>query len=145
MLEQVRTVVQLASAVTEIPRQKAEKLARSLSGFSVGGLPTTQVTSLAEEIMKKSQQNAQMIQTLISSEIRRQVKSLGLATRDDVDRINRKVFGLATKDDIDRISKKVADVENRSASTPTATRPKSVASKPKPKPKAKATAKPKSS
>ena len=145
MLEQLKTVMQLASVVTEIPRRKAEKIARNLSGLTDGAaLGAGQVASLAEEIMKKSQQNAQMIQTLISSEIRRQVKSLGLVTRDDLDRVNRKVFGLATKEDIDRLSRKVDNQGSKSPAPSGATKvAKTATSASKPKAKAKPAAKPK--
>ncbi|HVE76619.1 MAG TPA: hypothetical protein VND22_07630 [Actinomycetota bacterium] len=114
MIEQIRSALQLASSLAEIPKQKAEKLARQIAG---GGTKSTQVGAIAEEIVKRSKENAKMAQSVISSEVRRQMKTLGLATRDDVDRISRRVFGLATKDEFDRLSKRISALEEK-AKTP---------------------------
>lgn len=127
MLNQIKNAIQLASSVAEVPRRQAEKFARDL--VKKGELRASNVTGLAEEIVKRSQQNAQMVQSLITSEIRRQVKALGLATRDDLERLNRRVFGLATKEDVDRLNKKIASLESKPSSSP----------KPKPKTAAKTT------
>ncbi|MCA1841219.1 MAG: hypothetical protein ABR507_00385 [Actinomycetota bacterium] len=125
MLDQIRSAIQLASSVAEIPRQQAERFAKELS--KRGELRTSQVSGLAEDIVKRSRDNAEMVRSLITSEIKRQVKALGLATREDLDRLNRRVFGLATKEDLDRLTKRL----NEGSSKPAATAKKPTA-KPKP-------------
>lgn len=132
MLEQIRNAIQLASGVAEVPRQQAEKFAKDLA--KRGELRASQVTGLADQIVKRSQENVSMVHALVSSEIKRQIKALGLATRDDVDRVNRKVFGLATKDDIDRLNKKLTDLETK-PKAPVASSAQKAPAKTKAKPK----------
>lgn len=118
MLEQLRTAIQMASSVAEIPKQQAERFAKGLA--KRGDLRTNQVTKVAEDIVRRSQENAQMVQALVGSEIKRQIKALGLATRDDVERLGRRVFGLATRDEVERLAKRVGALENKSGSKPPA-------------------------
>lgn len=136
MLDQLRAAIQVASTVVEIPRQKAEQFAQSLA--KRGDLKSSQISSLVEDIIKRSRENAQMVQTLVSSELRRQIKGLGLVTKDDLDRVSQKVFGLATKEDIDRLSKRIIALEG-------GTNPSGRAVRPKPKPTVRSAAKPKTS
>lgn len=89
MLEMIRSTLRMASVAAEIPRKQAERLARELS--SRGEVRASQVSAVAEEIVKRSRQNAEMVRTLISSEIRRQLRLLGLASKDDVDALTRRV------------------------------------------------------
>lgn len=110
MLEQVRNAIQLASGLAEVPRRRAEQFARGLADR--GELGPNQISSLVEEIVKRSKENAQMVQALVSSEVKRQVKALGLATRDDIDRINRRLFGLAKGDDLDRLIRRIEKLES---------------------------------
>lgn len=134
MMDQMRSALQLAQSVVEIPKKRAEKIARQMMGG--GNLKSTQVGALAEDIVKRSKQNAQMIQSVVSSEIRRQLKTLGVATRDDIERLSRRLFGLATKDDIDRLSKRLAAVEEKAKAPAraTAAKPRSKAPAPAKKP-----------
>lgn len=89
MLEQIRTLLQTVSGVAEIPRQQAERLAKDLAKQSEAGAAL--VTGLAEDIVRRSRENAQMVRALVMSEVQRQVKALGLASRDDVERLSRRV------------------------------------------------------
>lgn len=117
MLEQVRSAIQLASGLAEVPRRQAERFARGLADR--GELRPNQISSLVEEIVKRSKENAQMVQALVSSEVKRQVKALGLATRDDIDRINRRLFGLAKGDDLDRLIRRIEKLESALETRPT--------------------------
>lgn len=89
MLEQIRSAIRMASAVAEVPRKQAERFARDLA--KRGEVRASQVSGLAEEIVKRSRQNAEMVRTVVSSEIRRQVKVLGLATKNEVDGLTKRV------------------------------------------------------
>lgn len=99
MLEQMRNAIQVVSAVAEIPRRQAEKIAKDLA--SKAGLGSSQISDLASDIMQKSRENAQMVASLVGSEVRRQVKALGLVTRDDLERVNRRIQGLASKQEVE--------------------------------------------
>jgi len=101
MLEQMRNAIQVISAVVEIPRKQAEKIAKDLA--SKAGLGPSQISDLASDIMMKSRENAKMVASLVGSEVRRQVKALGLVTRDDLDRVNRRIQGLASKQEVERM------------------------------------------
>ena len=125
MLEQVRNAIQMASGLAEIPRRRAEQFARSLADR--GELRPNQISSLVEDILRRSKENAQMVQAVVSSEVRRQVKALGLATRDDVERLNRRIFSLAKGDDLDRLIRRIEKIEARLETAPRRA-PKSAAS-----------------
>ena len=81
--------MQMASGLVEVPRQRAEKLAKDLA--KSGSLGVGQVSGFAEEIVKRSRENAEMVRALVTSEIKRQVKGLGLATKDDLERVTRRL------------------------------------------------------
>ena len=89
MLEQLRAALEMASGLVEVPRQRAEKLAKEFA--KSGGLGMSQVSSLAEDIMKRSKENAEMVRALVTSELKRQIKTLGLATKEDIDRLGRRI------------------------------------------------------
>jgi polyhydroxyalkanoate synthesis regulator phasin len=95
MLEVVRNAIRMAAVVAEVPRKQAERFARQLARS--GEVSASQVSSIAEDIVRRSRQNADMIRTLVTSEIRRQVRLLGLASRDDVDALARRVRKLEAK------------------------------------------------
>lgn len=105
MLEHMRNAIQVVSAVAEIPRKQAEKIAKELA--KKAGLGSGQISDLASDIMKKSRENAQMVASLVGSEVRRQVKALGLVTRDDLERVNRRIQGLASKHEVEAMRAKV--------------------------------------
>lgn len=116
MLEQVRNAIELASGLAEVPRRRAEQFARSLADR--GDLRPNQISSLVEDILRRSKENAQMVQAVVSSEVRRQVKALGLATRDDVERLNRRIFSLAKGDDLDRLIRRIEKIESKLETVP---------------------------
>jgi polyhydroxyalkanoate synthesis regulator phasin len=116
MLEQVRNAIELASGLVEVPRRRAEQFARSLADR--GELRPNQISSLVEDILRRSKENAQMVQAVVSSEVRRQVKALGLATRDDVERLNRRIFSLAKGDDLDRLIRRIEKIESKLETAP---------------------------
>ncbi|MEO7803369.1 MAG: hypothetical protein ABIS18_02745, partial [Actinomycetota bacterium] len=91
--DQIRMAIQLASGVAEVPRRQAERLAKQLAGDLKG----SSVAGIAEDIINRSRENAQLVQTLVVGEIKRQVKSMGLATRDDLDRIAKRLKVLEDK------------------------------------------------
>lgn len=123
MLEQIRSAIQMASSLTEVPRKQAERLARDL--VKQGEIGASAVGSVAEEIVRKSRENAGLVRTLVGSELRRQIKSLGLVNRDDIERLQKRVFGLATKQDIDRLNKRVDGLAKPKTPTRTPAKPKS--------------------
>lgn len=95
MLEVVRNAIRMASAVAEVPRKQAERFAKQLA--RTGEVSASQVSGIAEDIVRRSRQNADMVRTLVASEIRRQVRLLGLASREDIDALARRVRQLESR------------------------------------------------
>jgi hypothetical protein len=96
VLDALRGYLQLASGVTEEPRQRAAAAARSL--LAQGGDPGTggpgqlhQVTALAEELVVTSRANRELLLGLIRTEVERTLSRLGIATADEVEALRRSV------------------------------------------------------
>ncbi|MGH2812473.1 MAG: hypothetical protein ACRDI1_07145 [Actinomycetota bacterium] len=89
MIEALRALLEVVSGVAEVPRRRAQRIARDI--VSQSGERASAVSQLAEDIVKRSRENAEMLRSMVSSEIRRQIRSLGLATREDVDRVAKRV------------------------------------------------------
>jgi hypothetical protein len=53
-----------------------------------------QVTKTARELLEWSNRNRERLSDLVRSEVRSQVKTLGLATRDDVDALRKRIRDL---------------------------------------------------
>jgi polyhydroxyalkanoate synthesis regulator phasin len=117
MLDQIRSLLQSVSGVAEIPRQQAERLARDIARQS--GSTASMVSGIAEDIVKRSRENVDLVRSLIVSEVRNQVKSLGLVTRDDFDRLSRRIR------DLERTSgPSIQSAKPKRASTAKRTKPK---------------------
>ena len=69
---------------------KAQEMARSV----MQGQGREQVQKFAQDLMDWSNKNRERLTELIRSEVRGQLKSLGVATRDDLDDLKRRVRAL---------------------------------------------------
>src|SRR5438552_769002 len=85
MLEDVRKYVEAALGTVNQSR------ARELAGSMLRGQPTEQVNRLAMELVGWSQRTRERLTELVQAEVRRQLRSLGLATRDDLDTVRARV------------------------------------------------------
>lgn len=92
MREEIRRLVTVSSGVAELTRNKAEALARDLAERA--GLSPEQVSSLGHEILERSRENRREITALIRSEIRSQLTGLGVANRNEIERLERRVARL---------------------------------------------------
>lgn len=77
----------MEGAVEKLSPAKAQELARSL----VSGGGKEQVTKTAHELMEWSNKNRERVKEIAQREVRSQLKSLGLATRDEVDALRKRV------------------------------------------------------
>ena len=97
VLDALRGYFQLASGVTEEPRQRAAAAARSLlaqGGDADTGVPgqlQQQVAALAEELVVTSRANRELLLGLIRTEVERALARLGIASADDVENLRRSV------------------------------------------------------
>jgi polyhydroxyalkanoate synthesis regulator phasin len=84
--------LQAMASVTEVTRSRAERLAARLA--KQGELQSTQVGRFAEQLMRRTQRNRETLSRLIQREVKRQLGALGIATRDEVARLQQRVRAL---------------------------------------------------
>src|SRR5680860_1004636 len=82
----------ITSGVVELTRNRAEAIVRDL--IKSGDLSGGQATQAVKDLMERSKQNRDEIMNLIRSEIRNQTESIGLASKRDIERLERRVARL---------------------------------------------------
>ena len=88
----IRRYVDAAQSLTEIPRERAERVAQRLAGS--GLIDAGQIRSVASDIVDRSRANRRKVADLVSREIRRQVSRIGFASKDEVERLRQRVQAL---------------------------------------------------
>jgi polyhydroxyalkanoate synthesis regulator phasin len=96
--------LQAMASLTEITRSNAERLASRLA--KQGELQTGQVGRFAEDLVRRTQRNREILSRLVQREVKRQLSVLGIATRDEVSRLHQRVRALEQ------------EVEKQAASSP---------------------------
>lgn len=89
MREAIRRYVDAAQSLTEIPRERAERIAQRLSG--AGMIDPGQIRSVASDIVDRSRANRRKVTDLVAREIRRQASRIGFASKDEVERLRQRV------------------------------------------------------
>lgn len=88
VVDDVRKYMEAAmGAMGKLSPAKAQDLAKAVTK----GQGREQVTKTAKELLEWSTKNRERLSDLVRSEVRSQVKTLGLATRDDVDALRKRV------------------------------------------------------
>ncbi len=87
MLEDVRKYME--AALGKLTPAKAQEMARSL--VQGQGKGREQVAKAAQELLEWSQKSRERIVELVGREVRAQLKTLGVATRDEVDALKKRV------------------------------------------------------
>ncbi|HYY43731.1 MAG TPA: hypothetical protein VE975_00895 [Actinomycetota bacterium] len=93
MLDEVKRLVLFSSGLVELSRNRAESLARDLlraTGGAAGG-GRGQISALARELSERSRQNRAEVLAIVRSEIQVQLNAVGVATRRDLERLERRV------------------------------------------------------
>lgn len=85
VLDQIREYME--AAIGKLSPAKAQDLAKSLTK----GQGRDQVTKTAKDLLDWSSKNRERLTELIRSEVRSQMKTLGVATREDVDALRKRV------------------------------------------------------
>jgi polyhydroxyalkanoate synthesis regulator phasin len=88
----LRCYVDAVVGVTEVSRERAEKIVADLARR--GEVRTKDIQKAARELADRSARNQRELARLIQKEIKRQIDALGLATRDDVGKLERRVDDL---------------------------------------------------
>ena len=92
MRDEIRRMALITSGVVELTRNRAEAIVRDL--IKSGDLSGGQATQAVKDLMERSKQNRDEILNLIRSEIRNQTDSIGLASKRDIERLERRVARL---------------------------------------------------
>ena len=92
MRDAIRRYVDAAQSLTDVPRERAERIARRLA--SGGLIERTQIRSVTTDLVERSRENRQRITRTVTSELQKQISRLGLATKKDIDTLGRRVRAL---------------------------------------------------
>jgi polyhydroxyalkanoate synthesis regulator phasin len=84
--------VEAASGLTQLTKSNAERIAKQL--VKQGEVASGQVSDFASDLLEKSRKNRETLTTMINAEIQRAIKSMGLATQDEVARLQKQVADL---------------------------------------------------
>jgi polyhydroxyalkanoate synthesis regulator phasin len=85
----LRRYLDAGVAFTQMTQQRAEAIVRDL--VKAGELQTEQAQAAAQELVDRSRKNTERLVELVRGEIRQQVSNLGLATKADLARLERKI------------------------------------------------------
>ena len=85
--------IEAGMSFTEMRRSQARQLVAEL--VAQGQLARDQATATVDEVLELSRRRREDLRSFVQGEIQRQVRALGIATRDDLDRLERKISAKA--------------------------------------------------
>ena len=92
MRDEIRRMALITSGMVELTRNRAETIVRDL--INSGELPGGQATQTVRDLMERSKQNRTEILNMVRSEMRNQIEAIGLASKRDIERLERRVARL---------------------------------------------------
>jgi polyhydroxyalkanoate synthesis regulator phasin len=84
--------LQALASLSDLTRTQAERVAALLA--KQGEVQSAQVGRVAEDLMRRTQKNREIMTRLVQREVKRQLGVLGMATRDEVARLQQRVRAL---------------------------------------------------
>jgi polyhydroxyalkanoate synthesis regulator phasin len=84
--------LQTLASLSDLTRAQAERVAGLLA--KQGEVQSAQVGRVAEDLMRRTQKNREILTRLVQREVKRQLGILGMATRDEVARLQQRVRAL---------------------------------------------------
>jgi polyhydroxyalkanoate synthesis regulator phasin len=111
--------LQALASLSDLTRTQAERVAALLA--KQGEVQSAQVGRVAEDLMRRTQKNREIMSRLVQREVKRQLGVLGMATRDEVARLQQRIRAL--EQEVERASK-AAPSPSSSQATPAAATPK---------------------
>jgi polyhydroxyalkanoate synthesis regulator phasin len=96
--------LQALASLSDLTRTQAERVAALLA--KQGEVQSAQVGRVAEDLMRRTQKNREIMTRLVQREVKRQLGVLGMATRDEVARLQQRVRAL--EQELERASKPAA-------------------------------------
>lgn len=95
MLDEVRRLALFGSGVAELTRHQAEQIVKDL--VKAGDVRRQQASSAARDLYDRSRENRKQMTSIIRSEIQNQVQNLGLASKRDLERLERRIARLESE------------------------------------------------
>lgn len=92
MLDELRRIALFTSGVAELSRDRAERLVKK--AVKGGEVKKGQASTVVKSLVEVSRQNRKELLTLIRSELQNQIAKAGVATKRDVERLERRVARL---------------------------------------------------
>jgi polyhydroxyalkanoate synthesis regulator phasin len=84
--------MQALASLSDLTRTQAERVASLLA--KQGELQSAQVNRVTEDLMRRTQKNREILTRLVQREVKRQLGVLGMASRDEVARLQQRVRAL---------------------------------------------------
>lgn len=88
----VQRYLDAASGLTNLTKSRAEQIAKQL--VKSGEAATDQVGDVVDELLERQRRNRDAITTLVKAETQRAVRAMGLATNEELERLQRQVADL---------------------------------------------------
>ena len=110
--------LQALASLSDLTRTQAERVAALLA--KQGEVQSAQVGRVAEDLLRRTQKNREIMSRLVQREVKRQLGVLGMATRDEVARLQQRVRALEHA--VERGSRTPAASPKPAASAKAATR-----------------------
>ena len=101
--------LQALASLSDLTKAQAERVAALLA--KQGEVQSAQVGRVAEDLMRRTQKNREIMTRLVQREVKRQLGVLGMATRDEVARLHQRVRAL--EQELERASKASASTTDR--------------------------------
>jgi polyhydroxyalkanoate synthesis regulator phasin len=95
MLDELRRVALVTSGVAELTRNRAEQIVRDL--VRSGDVRRDKASSTVKELLTFAKENRREVLVMLRDEVRSQVESLGVATKRDLDRLERRLERLENR------------------------------------------------
>jgi polyhydroxyalkanoate synthesis regulator phasin len=93
--------LQALASLSDLTRTQAERVASLLA--KQGEVQSAQVNRVTEDLMRRTQKNREILTRLVQREVKRQLGVLGMASRDEVARLQQRVRAL--EQEVERSSK----------------------------------------
>ena len=92
MRDELRRMALIGSGVAELTKARAEQIVKDL--VKRGEVGREQASQVVKDLMDRSKDNRKEIGAFVRGEIRSQIESLGLATKRDIERLERRIARL---------------------------------------------------
>ena len=120
MRDELRRMALFGSGIAELTVNRAERIVRDLVG--AGDVGRKQASTVVRDLVETSRQNRTELMRFVRVEVANQTENLGLATKRDLDRLERRIKATTAKTTRKATGKKTAG-RKRTGRAPIRTRP----------------------